>query len=431
MISESIGVNSKGHLTCSGADCVELAKHYGTPLYVFDEVLITKACKEFIKSIDDYYNGYGKVLYASKAFSCKEMYRLVGSLRLGADVVSGGELYTALSAGFDAKSIMFHGNNKTYSELQYAVNSGVGRIVVDNITELENLQEIAETSEKLVDVLLRIKPGIDAHTHDYIRTGQIDSKFGFALENGEAMEAALKCLEYKNISLKGFHCHIGSQIFDTEPFEDAAKVMIDFMADFRDKTGVALCELDLGGGFGVKYVETDDQIPFSSFMEKASVALKERASKRNFPIPFIYIEPGRSIVGTAGITLYTVGSVKTIKDVRTYVSIDGGMSDNPRYALYQAEYTAVLPECIESEPTEKVTVAGRCCESGDLIGKDMMIPLVERGQLLAVLATGAYNFSMASNYNRIPRPAVVMLADGEDYLAVRRETFADIAERDV
>lgn len=431
MISESIGVNSKGHLTCSGADCVELAKHYGTPLYVFDEVLITKACKEFIKSIDDYYNGYGKVLYASKAFSCKEMYRLVGSLRLGADVVSGGELYTALSAGFNAKDIMFHGNNKTYSELQYAVNSGVGRIVVDNITELENLQEIAETSEKLVDVLLRIKPGIDAHTHDYIRTGQIDSKFGFALENGEAMEAALKCLEYKNISLKGFHCHIGSQIFDTEPFEDAAKVMIDFMADFRDKTGVALCELDLGGGFGVKYVETDDQIPFSSFMEKASVALKERASKRNFPIPFIYIEPGRSIVGTAGITLYTVGSVKTIKDVRTYVSIDGGMSDNPRYALYQAEYTVEVANKADKPKDFIATVAGKCCESGDLIQEHVAMQNPETGDILAVLTTGAYCYSMASNYNRIPRPAAIMVNNGKCREIIKRESYEDLIRNDI
>ena len=431
MISESVGVSTSGHLTIGGADCVELAKEYGTPLYVFDESSIVKACNDFKNSIDEYYDGNGKVLYASKAFSCKEMYRIIRSLGIGADVVSGGELYTASEAGFDPSDIMFHGNNKTVSELEYAVNAGVGRIVVDNIFELERLQVIAETADRTVSVLLRIKPGIDAHTHSFVLTGQIDSKFGFALENGEAMEAAVRCLEYKNIDLKGFHCHIGSQIFDTEPFEKAAETMIEFMADFRDKTGVSLPELDLGGGFGVKYVENDGQIPFDEFMKHASSALKKKASEREFPVPFVYIEPGRSIIAPAGITLYTVGSVKTIENIRTYVAIDGGMTDNPRYALYQSEYTIEIANKADKPKDFVATVAGKCCESGDLIQENAPMQTPSVGDTMAVLTTGAYNYSMSSNYNRIPRPAAVMVNNGVGRVIINRETYEDIIKNDI
>lgn len=431
MISESVGVSTSGHLTIGGADCVELAKEYGTPLYVFDESSIVKACNDFKNSIDEYYDGNGKVLYASKAFSCKEMYRIIRSLGIGADVVSGGELYTASEAGFDPSDIMFHGNNKTVSELEYAVNAGVGRIVVDNIFELERLQVIAETADRTVSVLLRIKPGIDAHTHSFVLTGQIDSKFGFALENGEAMEAAVRCLEYKNIDLKGFHCHIGSQIFDTEPFEKAAETMIEFMADFRDKTGVSLPELDLGGGFGVKYVENDGQIPFDEFMKHASSALKKKASEREFPVPFVYIEPGRSIIAPAGITLYTVGSIKTIENIRTYVAIDGGMTDNPRYALYQSEYTIEIANKADKPKDFVATVAGKCCESGDLIQENAPMQTPSVGDTMAVLTTGAYNYSMSSNYNRIPRPAAVMVNNGVGRVIINRETYEDIIKNDI
>lgn len=431
MISESVGVSTSGHLTIGGADCVELAKEYGTPLYVFDESSIVKACNDFKNSIDEYYDGNGKVLYASKAFSCKEMYRIIRSLGIGADVVSGGELYTASEAGFDPSDIMFHGNNKTVSELEYAVNAGVGRIVVDNIFELERLQVIAETADRTVSVLLRIKPGIDAHTHSFVLTGQIDSKFGFALENGEAMEAAVRCLEYKNIDLKGFHCHIGSQIFDTEPFEKSAETMIEFMADFRDKTGVSLPELDLGGGFGVKYVENDGQIPFDEFMKHASSALKKKASEREFPVPFVYIEPGRSIIAPAGITLYTVGSVKTIENIRTYVAIDGGMTDNPRYALYQSEYTIEIANKADKPKDFVATVAGKCCESGDLIQENAPMQTPSVGDTMAVLTTGAYNYSMSSNYNRIPRPAAVMVNNGVGRVIINRETYEDIIKNDI
>lgn len=431
MISESIGINSLGHLTCSGADCVELAKQYGTPLYVFDESLIRKTCREFKSSIEDFYNGNGKVLFASKAFSCKEMYRIAKSEGIGADVVSGGEIYTALSVGFSPEDIFFHGNNKTYDELLYAIKSDIGRIVVDNMTELDLVEKIAGELGKTVKIILRIKPGIDAHTHNYIRTGQIDSKFGFALENGEAMDAAIKASAYKNTQLMGFHCHIGSQIFGTNPFEDAAEVMMRFMNDFRKISGVTVSELNLGGGFGVKYIESDGSIPFIEFMKKVSNRLKTVASELEFPMPKIYIEPGRSIVGPAGLTLYTVGNIKTIKDVRTYVSIDGGMTDNPRYALYQADYDIEIANKADKQKNFVATVAGKCCESGDLIQENASMQTVEVGDILAVLTTGAYNYSMASNYNRIPRPAAVMVNNGNSRIIIKRETYDDLIKNDI
>lgn len=431
MISESIAVNDLGHLTFGGADCVELADNYQTPLYVFDESLIRKNIRDFRDSINEYYDGFGRVLYASKAFSCKEMYRICKEEGIGADVVSGGEIYTAISAGFDPELLMFHGNNKTFQELEYAIKSNVGRIVVDNFSELRNINAIAEKLNKKVNIILRIKPGIDVHTHEYIKTGQIDCKFGFALENGEAMDAALHCLQYNGVELKGFHCHIGSQIFTTEPFCDAAKIMIEFADDFRRKSGVTVGEIDLGGGFGVKYVEGDDQQPFDLFLRDASKALKEKCEELQFPVPFIYIEPGRSIVGHAGLTLYKVGAVKTIENVRTYVSVDGGMTDNPRFALYNAEYTIEIANKANLEKDFVVTVAGKCCESGDLLQKDVAIQNAEVGDTLAVLTTGAYCYSMASNYNRIPRAAAVFVKDGESRVVIKRESYEDLIKNDI
>ena len=431
MISESVGVNQNGNLTVGGADCIELAKTYGTPLYVFDENLIRKTCREFKSSIDNFYGGNGLVLYASKAFSCKEMYRIVGSEGLGCDVVSGGELYTALAAGFDPKNIFFHGNNKTPDELEYALKSGVGRIVADNMTELEIVESLAKSLSVKANVILRIKPGIDAHTHAYISTGQIDSKFGFALENGEAFEATKKALDCNNIELCGFHCHIASQVSETKPFQEAAEVMLTFMADVRDKFGVTVKELDLGGGFGVKYIESDGQIPFSEYMEKTAVTVKAKAEELGFPVPKIFIEPGRSIVAPAGLTLYTVGNVKTIKDVRTYVAIDGGMGDNPRYALYQADYTVEIANKASKPKDFIATVAGKCCESGDLIQENAPMQTPEVGDIMAVLNTGAYCYSMASNYNRIRRAAVVMVKDGQPRVIVKRESYEDIIKNDI
>lgn len=430
-VSDCISVNEKGHLTIGGADTVELAEKYGTPAYVFDENEIRNNLREFKKSIDENYGGNGLVVYASKAFCCKEMCRICTQEGTGIDVVSGGELYTALSVGFPTDRIVFHGNNKTYDELVMAVTNNVGRIIVDNVTELESLNEVAASQGKTVGIMLRIKPGIDAHTHDFIRTGQIDSKFGFALETGEAMAAVKEALKMPNIKLRGLHCHIGSQIFDLDPFELAATVMLDLFKDIKNQTGVELEELNLGGGFGIKYLKTDRPRPFADYMRKVAETVNSYSAKLGLKTPFILIEPGRAVVGAAGLTLYTVGAVKNIPDVRTYVSIDGGMGDNPRYALYQSHYELVCANKASEKRTETVTVAGKCCESGDLIQEWTHIQPVEPGDIIAVLSTGAYNYSMASNYNRIPRLPAVMVKDGESRVIIKRETYEQVAECDI
>lgn len=430
-VSDCLNVNEKGRLTIGGCDTVELAKEFGTPLYVMDENTIRKNCRLYKQSIDKYYGGHGLPLYASKALSCKELCRIVASEGMGLDVVSGGELYTAMQVGFPADKIYFHGNNKTVDEINYALDCGVGCFVVDNMEELSLLETICAQKGKKQDIMIRITPGIDAHTHNFIRTGQIDSKFGFAIETGEGAKAIEKASKMTHINLIGIHCHIGSQIFEIEPFELAVKVMINFMADMQERFGVKMSALNLGGGFGVKYVPENDPIEYDKYMEKVSGALKETCSKRNMELPYVLIEPGRSIVAEAGITLYTVGSVKNIPGVRTYVSIDGGMTDNPRYALYQAEYDAVIANKATQKRSKKVTIAGRCCESGDLIQEDINIQEPEAGDILAVFATGAYNYSMASNYNRVPRPAAVMITDGKPRLFIRRETYEDIVKFDI
>lgn len=430
-VSDCISINGNGHLTIGGKDTVELANQFGTPAYIYDENEIRKSIREFKNSIDENYGGNGLVLYASKAFSCKEMYRICASEGIGIDVVSGGELYTALSVGFPTEKIAFHGNNKTYSELETAIENNVGRIIVDNITELETLNAIAAKHGKTAGIMFRIKPGIDAHTHDFVKTGQIDSKFGFALETGEAMEAVKAALKMPNIKLRGLHCHIGSQIFDIDPFELAAKVMLELFADIKAQTGVELEELNLGGGFGIKYLETDCPKPFGEYMKAVSKTVHEYSEKLGLKTPFVLIEPGRAIVGAAGITLYTVGAVKEIPDIRTYVSVDGGMADNPRYALYKSDYEAVCANKANEERSEIVTIAGKCCESGDLIQENTKLQKVQPGDILAVLSTGAYNYSMASNYNRIPKPPVVMIKEGEARIVVKRETYEDVAVCDI
>ena len=369
--------------------------------------------------------------YASKAFACKEIYRIVESEGCGIDVVSRGELYTALSVGFPVEKIFYHGNNKTVEELTYAIEHNVGRIVVDNLTELERISAIAISQNKVVPILLRIKPGIDAHTHNFVRTGQIDSKFGFALETGEALDAVRYALTHPGVALKGIHCHIGSQIFEIDPFECAAEVMIGFMAAVRDETGLVLTELNLGGGFGIKYVPENDPVPYQDYMEKVSGMVHTTCRKYGLETPFIAIEPGRSVVGSAGITLYTVGGVKVIPNIRTYVSVDGGMTDNPRYILYQSQYEAVLANRAADPKDSVITLAGRCCESGDLVGEGMPIQSPKVDDIIAVLATGAYNYSMASNYNRVPRPAAIMVRDGQVREIIRRESMEDLARNDL
>lgn len=430
-VSDCIQVNEKGHLTIGGCDTVELAQRFGTPVYVYDEMEIRRNCRDFVQSIEENYAGNGMVLYASKAFCCKEICRICMQEGMGLDVVSGGELFTALSVDFPVEKIYFHGNNKTAEELEYAVEKNVGKIVVDNIFELEMLEKIACDAGKTVEILFRIKPGINAHTHSFVRTGQIDSKFGFALETGEAMAAVKKSLEMKHVKLIGVHCHIGSQIFDIDPFELAAKVMLDFMAQIKKELGLELKILNLGGGFGIKYLQTDRPRPFKDYMKKVSVVVKEHSAELGLETPTVIIEPGRSIVGAAGITLYTVGAIKEIPDIRTYISVDGGMGDSPRYILYQSQYEVVCANKA-NEPREcTATIAGRYCESGDLIQEATPVQKVEPGDILAVLATGAYNYSMASNYNRICRPPVVMVKDGQARTVIERETYADLTHKDI
>ena len=430
-VSECISINDNGHLTIGSADTVELAKEFGTPVYVFDENEIRSNLRAFKNSVDEYYGGNGLVCYASKAFSCKEIYRICKQEGTGVDVVSGGELYTALSVDFPAEKIVFHGNNKTYDELVMAVENGVGRIVVDNLTELETLNKIAQNAGKTVGIMMRIKPGVDAHTHDFIKTGQIDSKFGFALETGEALEAAKAALAMPNLKLRGLHCHIGSQIFDIDPFELAAQVMLNLYKQIKDETGAELDELNLGGGFGIKYVDSDTPVPYGEYMKNVSAVVKAETERLGLKMPFILIEPGRSVVGAAGLTLYTVGAVKKIPDIRTFVSVDGGMADNPRYALYKADYQVVCANKANEEKNMTVTVAGKCCESGDLIQENTPLQTVEAGDILAVLSTGAYNYSMASNYNRIPKLPVVMVNNGQARTVVKRETYEMVAACDV
>ena len=430
-VSKDLDVNSAGHLTIGGMDTVELAKEYGTPLYVVDEDLVREHCRSFKNSIDKYYGGAGLACYASKAFCCKAMCKIMLEEGMGLDVVSEGELYTALKSGFPMDKVCFHGNNKTDGELKLALENNVGRIIVDNVFELNRLNALAEKEGRTAHIMFRIKPGIDAHTHNFIRTGQIDSKFGFALETGEAFEAVKEAIALPHIDLVGLHCHIGSQIFDIDPFVCAAEVMLHFIGKIKKELGFEVKELNLGGGFGIKYTEEDVTVAYDKYMEKVSEKVKEVCAEENIALPFILIEPGRSVIAPAGITLYTVGGIKHIPNIRTYVSVDGGMCDNPRYILYQSKYEAVIANRAADPRTETVTVAGKCCESGDLIGEGMPIQHVEVGDTMAVLATGAYNYSMSSNYNRIPKPAVVMVKDGKSRVVVRRETLDDIINCDL
>ena len=429
--SPNLSINSENHLVIGQHDTVELAKKFGTPLYVLDEDLMRDNCRAYKNAIDTYYDGHGLVLFASKALCTMYTGRLVAEEGLGADVVSGGELYTLYKAGFPMEKVFFHGNNKTPDEIELALNCGVGHIVVDNKYELELLNRIANEKNVNQRILFRIKPGIDAHTHDFVKTGQIDSKFGVALENGEAYEIHKLALSMSNIQIDGVHCHIGSQIFDVEPFCEAAKVMIGFIADLYDKLGIKVNILNLGGGFGIKYTATDDPIAPSEYIHKVTNVVKELAQEKGIDLPFLVFEPGRSIVASAGITLYTVGCVKEIENVRTYVSIDGGMCDNPRYILYGSKYTAVLANNASAEPVAPITIAGKCCESGDLIQEHVMMPQIHVGDTLAVLATGAYNYSMSSNYNRIPRPPIVTVRGNEAKIIVKRETYDDLIKNDV
>ncbi len=430
MISGHLGINGN-NLTIGGVDTVALAKEYGTPLYVLDENKIRECCRAYATSMEKYYGGNGRILFASKAMCIKELCRIVNSENLGLDVVSGGEMYTAKAAGFPMDKVCFHGNNKTADEIAMALEFGVGRFVVDNEYELETLSRMAKEKGIVANVLFRIKPGIDAHTHDFVKTGQIDSKFGVALETGEALDIIKKAILAENINYCGIHCHIASQVFEASPFCEAAEVMMKFIKEIKDKTGVETKELNLGGGFGVAYTEADTPIEYDKYMEAVSNVIHAKAQEYGVALPFILMEPGRSIVAAAGITLYTVGGIKEIPDIRTYVSVDGGMADNPRYILYQSEYTFCVANKASEPKTEVVTIAGKCCESGDLLGEGIKLQKAQIGDTLAVLTTGAYNYSMASHYNRIPNPAVLMVRDGKARVVVKRETYEDVLKNDI
>ena len=431
MICNNLSLNSEGHLTFAGVDTVKMAKKYGTPLYLMDENKIREHIATYKNAMVKYFPKGSVPEFASKAFSAKQIYRIAAEEGIHIDVVSPGEIYTALKAGFPMEHCFFHGNNKTDADLAFAVDQGVGYIVLDSEDEVFALNQIAGDKGVVQKALLRVTPGIDPHTHKKISTGSVDSKFGSAIETGQALELTEKILKCENISLLGFHCHIGSQIFDSSPFTTAADLMFSFIADVKNKLGFTTEILNLGGGLGVRYTEKDPEIDYAEKIAEIALVLQNQCDKYGISLPRISMEPGRSIVADAGLTLYTVGSVKEIKGYKNYVSIDGGMTDNPRFTLYESEYTVEIANKMNCPKDYTATVAGRCCESGDLIGENFKMPKPQRGDILAVLTTGAYNYSMASNYNRVPRPPVVMLKDSKDYVAVRRETLDDICGLDV
>ena len=418
-----------GQMTIGGLSVSELAKEYGTPLYIMDEDQIRRNCRAFTETMAACYPGPWAIAYANKALSCKHIVRVTREEGLYANVAAGGELYTALQGGMEPERVIFHGNNKTDEELRYAIENNILRIVADSPEELHNISRIAGSLGKSVSVSVRLSPGIEAHTNEVLQTGKLDSKFGIPIETGAAMEAAKLALSLDHIGLHGIHCHIGSQIFEPEPFILTVGVMTAFMAQVRDELSYTLKELNLGGGFGIRYTQDDAPRTIPESVAATAEAVRAAAERHGLPLPELVLEPGRSIVADAGITVYTVGSVKEIPGIRTYVSVDGGMTDNPRYMLYGSKYEITLPERASEEKTQIITLAGRCCEN-ELLGKDLAIQPVKAGELLAVLCTGAYNYAMASNYNRIPRPPVVMVRDGKASLAVRRETWEDIVRFD-
>jgi len=431
MLHTNIDVNEKGNLTFAGLDTTELAKEYKTPLYLLDEERVREKCRTYINAMKKHFGEGSTALYASKALSFKEIYRIVNEEGMSVDVVSGGELYTAKEAGFPMEKVYFHGNNKTDDEIEFAMDAGIGYFIADCREELDSLSRIAEEKGITQKILMRLTPGIDTHTYEAVRTGQVDSKFGTAIETGQAIEMVKYALSLPNLSLRGFHCHVGSQVFDSQSFFDSADIMLSFIAEVRDTLGYTAEILNLGGGYGVRYIESDPFIDIEENIAEVSAHITKKCEELGLVVPKILMEPGRSIVADAGMTLYSVGSVKTITGYKSYVAIDGGMGDNPRYALYGSRYSAIIANKATEKADFKCTIAGKCCESGDLIAEDIMLQSCEKGDLLAVLTTGAYNYSMASNYNRIPRPPIVMLKDGKSRIGVKRETYADIVKNDI
>ncbi len=416
----------------AGVNTLELAKKYGTPLYVMDENRIREKCSAFRDAIAENFGDKGRILYASKACSFKRMYEIVGSEGLLIDVVSVGEIYTAVRAGFNMENAFFHSNNKTDSDIRYAIENKVGHFVVDNAEELDALNRIAPEYGIKQKIILRITPGIDPHTFEAVATGKVDSKFGSAIETGQAEEITAHALRMENLILEGFHCHVGSELFEAPVFIDTARIMLEFVADIKRSLGYSADFLDLGGGFGVKYIASQPTLDIKKTIGEIADFSKKYCKELGIEMPIVGFEPGRAIVADSGLTLYSVGTLKTIPGYKTYVSVDGGMTDNIRYALYKAEYTLAAAGRLNEKPDMKCSVVGKCCESGDIIQENILLPSsISRGDILACFTTGAYHYSMASNYNRIPRPAVVMIADKKDYVAVKRETLADITSLDI
>lgn len=412
----------------SNCDTVALAKEYGTPLYVMSEDIIKSRLNEIKYSFSEKYKNV-QAYYASKAFLTKEMARIIKREGLGLDVVSGGELYTAKSVDFPMEKIMFHGNNKTYEEIKMALEFGIGRFVCDNLYEIQLINRIAGDIGVKADILLRVTPGVDSHTHKYITTGNIDSKFGIPIPS--LMEAVKLAQGLEGITLKGFHFHIGSQLLNNESHLMAVNIMLNLIKRMKEEVGYVTLEFNLGGGFGIRYLDDAEKRDLSYFVDPMMNSIEKFCSDNSIQRPRVFIEPGRWVVGEAGITLYTIGSIKEIPGVRTYVGIDGGFPDNPRPALYQAQYEGVIANKADSPKEEYVTIAGKCCESGDILIWDLNVPKLQSGDILAVKSTGAYNYSMASNYNRIPKPAVVMLSNGKPRLIVKRQTYEDMLRNEI
>ena len=426
-------INDRGHLEIGGADCVELARTFHTPLYVFDERHIRAMMTIYRDTLQSEY-GNGMVLYASKAFSCTAIYAIAKQENIGVDVVSGGELYTAMQAGFPAERICMHGNNKLPEEIAYALDCGVGMFVVDSDTEADRLEEEAAKRGIVQDVLLRINPGVEAHTHAFVQTATTDSKFGFSVANGAAENMTKYLLTKPHLRLTGFHCHIGSQIFEKQSFVLAVEKCLRFAHEIKQKLGFEPDTLNLGGGFGIWYTDEDKKIGVEGYRDYLVAllhAVKKGCKQYGLSLPRILIEPGRSIVGEAGVTLYTVGAIKDIPGVKKYLAVDGGMFDNPRYCLYQSKYTAVLANRAAERPEEVVTVAGKCCESGDIVVANANLPRAQVGDILAVLSTGAYNYSMASNYNRNLIPPAVLVKDGKAEYIIKPQSYSDLVRSDV
>ena len=429
---DNLGVNSAGHLTFAGQDTAALAKQYGTPLYLMDEARLRHNCRVYLAAMRRCFGEDSRPLFAGKANCFTQMYRILSEEGMGIDVVSCGEIHTAAQAGYDLANAYFHGNCKTDADIAYAMERGVGYFVADSTEELTAIDAEAARRGTAQKVLLRLTPGIDTHTYEAVNTGKVDSKFGAAIETGQAAELTALALTKQHIDLMGFHCHVGSQVFAEDVFERAAVILLEFIADMRKAHGYMARQLDLGGGYGVRYMEDDPVLDIGAKIESVATAVKETCGRLGIEQPAILLEPGRSIVADAGLTLYTVGAVKRIPGYKNYVAIDGGMGDNPRFALYKSRYTVLPADRMGAARPFLCSVVGRCCESGDIIQENVPMPEdIRRGDLVAVCTTGAYNYSMASNYNRLPRPPIVMLRGEESYVAVKRESFENLTSLDV